>query len=195
MRRMTLSVRSAGKAIGAFALGAGFAAGLIVPDSMQAGAAEVPPAGSPIASTAPASNATARNAAATPAGLWAQVDEKTGRPQSLVRIAERGDGGYEGFVARIFAAPGEDPDPRCEGCPGDRNNRPVLGMRIISGLKRSGTATFDGGEIFDPDSGDTYRLKITVLDNGRRLDVRGYLGFALFGRSQVWVRQEAGSGP
>ena len=45
------------------------------------------------------------------------------------------------------------------------------------------------GEILDPDSGDTYRLKITLLDSGKKLDVRGFVGIALFGRSQIWLRE------
>ena len=61
-------------------------------------------------------------------------------------------------------------------------------MRIISDLKRSGTDSFGEGEILDPDSGDTYRLKITVMDGGKKLDVRGFIGISLFGRSQIWLQ-------
>jgi len=66
-------------------------------------------------------------------------------------------------------------------------------MRIITGLKRAvgRTDLFDDGEILDPDTGDTYRLRIKVLDAGRTLDVRGFIGISLFGRSQVW-RKESG---
>ena len=63
-------------------------------------------------------------------------------------------------------------------------------MRIITGLKRadSNGDIYQHGEILDPDSGDTYRLRITVLDSGKKLDVRGFIGIALFGRSQIWLR-------
>jgi uncharacterized protein (DUF2147 family) len=61
-------------------------------------------------------------------------------------------------------------------------------MTILTGLKRSGEA-FVGGEILDPDSGDTYRAQAHLIDAGRRLAVRGYIGLSLFGRSQVWERQ------
>ena len=121
-------------------------------------------------------------------GLWEQVDEKTGKVQALVRIVERPGGRYQGFVEKLFIAPGEDPNPRCEDCTDERKNQPVLGMRIISDLKRSGTDSFGEGEILDPDSGDTYRLKITIMDGGKKLDVRGFIGISLFGRSQIWLK-------
>ena len=126
-------------------------------------------------------------------GLWEQIDENSGKIQSLVRIVEIAPERYEGFVEKIYAAPGEDANPRCEDCKGARKNQPVLGMRIITGLKRAvgRTDLFDDGEILDPDSGDTYRLRIKVLDAGRTLDVRGFIGISLFGRSQVW-RKESG---
>ncbi len=125
------------------------------------------------------------------AGLWGQVDEKSGKIQSLVRIVEIAPDRYEGFVEKIYVTPGEDPNPRCEDCKGVRKNQPVLGMRIITDLSRAtgGDNVFEGGEILDPDSGETYRLKITVLDAGKKLDVRGYIGIALFGRSQIWLRE------
>ena len=123
-------------------------------------------------------------------GLWAQIDEKSAKVQSLVRIAEVAPGRYEGIVEKLFPAPGEDPNPRCEDCKGIRKDQPVIGMRIITGLRRNASDSdlFDGGEILDPDSGDTYRLKISILEAGQKLDVRGYMGIALFGRSQIWLR-------
>jgi uncharacterized protein (DUF2147 family) len=125
------------------------------------------------------------------AGRWIQIDEKSGKTQSLIRIVEIAPNRYEGFVEKIYAAPGEDPNPRCEDCKGARKNQPVIGMRIITNLKRAGSTNdfFDGGEIFDPDTGDTYRLKIALLNAGKKLDVRGYIGISLFGRSQIWVRE------
>lgn len=119
-------------------------------------------------------------------GLWQQIDDATGRLQALIRISRAADGTYRGVVEKIIPAPGEDPDPRCEECRDHRRNQPVLGMQIIEGLKRSGEDTYDGGTILDPDNGETYRLKISVLDRGARLDVRGYVGISLFGRTQTW---------
>ncbi len=124
-------------------------------------------------------------------GLWEQVDDDTKRPQSWVRITKLADGQFEGVVEKIIPVPGDVPNPKCEKCTDARKNQPVLGMRIISGLRRSDVNRFDGGQILDPDSGDIYRLKMIVLDQGKRLEVRGFIGVSLFGRSQYWRRIEA----
>lgn len=124
-------------------------------------------------------------------GLWEQVDDKTGKLQGLVRITLSVDGSYRGVVEKIIPEPGDDPNPKCDKCRDKRRDQPVLGMEIISGLRRSEEQSYTGGEILDPDEGDIYRLKITVLDQGAKLDVRGYLGIALFGRSQIWLRAKS----
>jgi uncharacterized protein (DUF2147 family) len=50
---------------------------------------------------------------------------------------------------------------------------------------------WSGGEILDPEIGKTYRAKMQLVDGGRKLIVRGYIGFSLFGRSQTWLRVDA----
>ena len=124
-------------------------------------------------------------------GLWQQFDDKTGKLQALVRIERTAGALYRGVVEKIIPEPGEDPNPKCEKCRDHRRDKPVLGMEIISGLRRSDETVYTGGEILDPDEGDTYRLKITVLEQGAKLDVRGYLGISLFGRSQIWTRAKS----
>ncbi len=60
-------------------------------------------------------------------------------------------------------------------------------MEILWNLHRDGDE-WDGGEILDPDEGKTYRCKMHVSDDGSKLDVRGFVGFSLLGRTQVWER-------
>jgi uncharacterized protein (DUF2147 family) len=50
---------------------------------------------------------------------------------------------------------------------------------------------YSGGDILDPDSGAVYRCKLRLDQNGSRLIVRGYIGFSLLGRTQIWQRQES----
>ncbi|MEI6738610.1 MAG: DUF2147 domain-containing protein [Pseudomonadota bacterium] len=123
-------------------------------------------------------------------GLWEQIDDETRRPQSWVRIVQQADGHFEGLVEKIIPGPGDEPNPKCEKCTDARRNQPVLGMLIITGLRRNDANHYDQGEILDPDTGELYRLKISVLEHGQKLDVRGYLGISLFGRSQYWRRIE-----
>ena len=123
----------------------------------------------------------------SPAGLWRTIDDSTGETKGLVRIREVG-GHLEGKIEKIFPKPGDDPAPRCDKCYGTRKNQPVLGMTILSGLAKQGD-DYEGGEILDPENGKVYRAKLKLIDGGRKLDVRGFIGVSLFGRSQIWLRE------
>ena len=124
----------------------------------------------------------------SPVGLWRTIDDNTGKPRGLVRIIET-NGEYQGRVEKTFPKPGEDANPKCEKCEGARRDQPVIGMTILWGLKKQGEE-YNGGEILDPENGKIYRARLKLDDGGKKLDVRGFIGFSLFGRSQIWVRQE-----
>jgi uncharacterized protein (DUF2147 family) len=120
------------------------------------------------------------------AGLWEQVDEKTGRAESWFKIAER-NGVYEGTIVKIFPKPGDDENWVCDKCEGAEKGAPVLGLKLIKGMRRNGMG-YENGTIMDPRDGSVYRAVMTLSPDGRRLEVRGYLGISLFGRSQTWNR-------
>lgn len=122
----------------------------------------------------------------TPVGVWRTYDDGDGLPASLVQIEER-NGTLEGRVIKILPRPGHDVDAKCVKCDGDRKDQPITGMKIIWDMRPDGNE-FTGGKIFDPDSGKTYGCKLKVA--GDKLDVRGFLGMALFGRTQTWVREK-----
>jgi len=124
----------------------------------------------------------------TPVGLWKTIDDNTNQPKGLVRISER-NGRFEGKIEKIFPKPGDDPGPTCDKCDGTRHNQPVLGMTILWNLAKQGSE-YQGGEILDPENGKTYQAKMKLIDGGKKLEVRGFIGFSLFGRSQVWLREE-----
>ena len=125
---------------------------------------------------------------ASPAGLWKNVDDVSGKPRALIRITES-NGTLQGRIERVFPAPGEDPNPKCDKCEGANKNAPVVGLMILSGLTKEGDE-YVGGQILDPDNGKVYRSKVSLADNGKKLSVRGYIGVPLLGRSQTWVRLE-----
>jgi len=121
----------------------------------------------------------------TPVGLWRGFDEKTGEPKFEVRIAETG-GVLNGKVEKRMS-PGVKPDDICTECTDDRKDKPRLGLEIIRGAKKSPDGdVWEGGKILDPDSGKSYTLKMTPVEGGRKMDVRGSIG--PFGRTQTWVR-------
>ena len=124
----------------------------------------------------------------TPVGLWKTIDDETKQEKSLVRIAESG-GALTGRVEKI-ADPAKR-DAVCEACEGALKGRPVVGMTILEGVKRSADeAVWDGGTILDPNNGKVYKVRLTPTEGGRQLEVRGYVGLPLLGRTQTWVRVE-----
>jgi uncharacterized protein (DUF2147 family) len=124
----------------------------------------------------------------TPAGVWRTVDDKTGKERSVVRIEEV-NGVYQGRIEQLLnRQPDDDPDGLCRACEGERKDKPVVGMTILWDLKNDGNQ-YTGGHILDPKNGKTYRAKMKLLDGGRKLEVRGFIGVSLLGRSQTWVRE------
>ena len=124
----------------------------------------------------------------SPVGLWKTVDDRTGQVKGLIRIRES-NGQLEGKIDKIFPTPGDDPAPKCEKCDGPRHNQPVLGLTFLWGFTKQGDE-YQGGEILDPESGRIYQAKMKLIDGGKKLEVRGFIGFSLFGRSQTWLREE-----
>jgi uncharacterized protein (DUF2147 family) len=127
-------------------------------------------------------------AQATPAGLWRTIDDETKTEKSLVRISESG-GVFTGKVEKIADASKQD--STCDKCSDSRKDQKVIGMTIVTGVKKAeGAAYFDGGEILDPNNGKVYKVRMTPKDGGKTLEVRGYIGAPLLGRTQVWQRVE-----
>ena len=118
-------------------------------------------------------------------GLWKTIDDKTHKPKSVVKIYKKSDGKYYGKIVKLFPEPGDDPNPKCDKCSGSRHNKPILGMEILTGLKKVGKNDWDDGKILDPESGNVYDVKMWLEDG--KLHVRGYIGWSLIGRSQVWL--------
>ena len=130
------------------------------------------------------------HAQATPAGVWKTIDDETKKEKSLIRITEAG-GVYTGKLEKLLD-PTAKPDAACDKCTDDRKDKPLVGMTLIKGVKQneSDKATWDGGEILDPNNGKTYKVRLTPGEGGKTLAVRGYIGAPLLGRTQTWVRVE-----
>ena len=128
------------------------------------------------------------HAQATPVGLWKTIDDETKTEKSLVRITEAA-GMVTGRIEKLL-----DPtkqDAKCDKCSDARKDQPVTGMTIISGVKPNDDKShWEGGEILDPNNGKTYKVRIKPVDGGRKLEVRGYIGAPMLGRTQTWIRVE-----
>jgi uncharacterized protein (DUF2147 family) len=75
----------------------------------------------------------------------------------------------------------KNPDPKLR-------SRPIVGITIMMNFDYSGNNTWESGRVYDPESGNTYRGKMNLTATNR-LELRGYVGIPLFGRTEVWTRQ------
>jgi uncharacterized protein (DUF2147 family) len=119
-------------------------------------------------------------------GLWQTISDVTGKPEGYIRVLLVGDE-LRGVIER--GMPTDDPNELCTKCPGERKNQRKIGMTIMTGLHRLDDH-WGGGEILDPDNGRIYRCRVQAVDSGRKLEVRGYIGISLLGRTQTWVRAQ-----
>ncbi|WP_124639860.1 MULTISPECIES: DUF2147 domain-containing protein [Amniculibacterium] len=113
-------------------------------------------------------------------GKWKTIDDETGKAKSIIEIYKKSDGKYYGKISQLLTKPEHD---TCVKCKDDRKNKPLIGLEIVRDLSKDGDE-FSGGTITDPKNGKVY--KCIIKKDGNNLNVRGYIGFSLIGRSQIW---------
>ena len=121
----------------------------------------------------------------SPAGRWTAVDDRTGQPRGTVRIYEE-NGAFFGKVEATRKA--EDAKEHCDLCRDGRKGKPIIGLVVLRSLKKQGDE-YAGGDILDVDTGKVYRCKLQLLEQGKKLLVRGYVIAPILGRSQIWIRE------
>lgn len=123
----------------------------------------------------------------SPVGRWHTVDDKTGDVASQIVIVEK-NGALYGNIEKLMRKEAKQ-DAVCDKCNDDRKDKPIVGMEIIRGARKTeGKDLWEGGKVLDPESGTIYSLRMKPIEGGKKLDVRGYIGTPLLGRSQTWVR-------
>ncbi len=115
-------------------------------------------------------------------GVWKTIDDETGEPKSHVEIYKGDDGMIYGKVIKLLPAASVS---TCNGCPGSMAGKSLIGLDILTGLKPY-KDYYSYGIITDPDGGKQYKCNVTPA--GDKLEVRGYIGFSLLGRTQIWHR-------
>ena len=127
-------------------------------------------------------------------GKWKTIDDKTGTPRAVVNINKNSDNSYSGKIEKIYNLPnGSVPKfDKCINCKGDLNNKPMIGLNILSNfiINSKVKNEYINGQILDPASGNIYKGKITMSSNGKKIILRGYIGISLLGRSQTWIRAD-----
>lgn len=66
---------------------------------------------------------------------------------------------------------------------------PLLGLNLLKDFTFDGEEKWIDGTIYDPENGKTYSCKITMISK-EQLDVRGFVGISLLGRTQTWWRMK-----
>jgi uncharacterized protein (DUF2147 family) len=121
----------------------------------------------------------------SPVGTWNSIDDKTKELKSEIVIAEAA-GVVSGKVTKLLR---KDADQKavCDKCTDDRKDKAVIGLEIIRGAKKAeGKDVWEDGKILDPENGKNYTLRLTPIESGKKLEVRGsVMGI---GRTQTWVR-------
>jgi uncharacterized protein (DUF2147 family) len=125
-------------------------------------------------------------------GLWRNIDDKTGFAKGIVRMNKEADGTYSGTIIKTLPRPDYTPKEFCQKCPAPYTDKPIIGLKVLTGLKVDPTKPnhYQDATILDPLSGRIYKAKARLSPDGRRLSMRGYVGVSMLGRSQSWFRED-----
>ena len=118
-------------------------------------------------------------------GKWNSMNDDTGEIDSVIEVYKK-DG--KAYAKVIEIKDKERQNAVCDLCEGKNKNKPILGLNILTGLEKDGDE-WSGGKIIDPRKGKIYKCYIE-LENPNKLKIRGYVGFALIGRTAYWKRAE-----
>ncbi len=122
----------------------------------------------------------------SPAGAWKTIDDATGKEKAIVRITESG-GVLTGKIEKLLDATKQD--SKCDECTDSRKGQPIIGLTILRNVKKA-ESHWEGGDILDAANGKVYRVRMTLSSDNKSMEVRGYVGTPMFGRSQKWMRAE-----
>ncbi|HEY2707847.1 MAG TPA: DUF2147 domain-containing protein [Caulobacteraceae bacterium] len=127
-------------------------------------------------------------AAPRPDGLWRITSDRDGKPLAMIRVQTVAGGQLSGVLTASLR--GDNPNRVCDKCSGAKHNQRIVGMQVMWGLKPdpSNPMKYAGGSILDPDSGSVYGAEVTESADGQTLNVHGFLGISLIGRTQTWRR-------
>lgn len=115
-------------------------------------------------------------------GIWKNLDDTDGKEKSHIEIYEV-NGKLEGKVIKLLPAASIT---HCDKCKGDNKGKSLVGMKILTDMKSSGSG-WSGGHILDPATGKVYKCKMET-EGADKLKVRGFIGVSLIGRTQSWYR-------
>ena len=115
-------------------------------------------------------------------GTWLTGGEEPAK----IQIYKLGDKYFGKIIWLKY--PEENSLPRTDSKNPDKNkrNQEIVGLIILTNFSFDDDE-WDGGKIYDPESGKTYSCNLSLKDKNT-LNVRGYVGISLFGRTEVWTK-------
>ncbi|WP_294540697.1 DUF2147 domain-containing protein [uncultured Rhodoblastus sp.] len=119
-------------------------------------------------------------------GFW-QSTSDDGNPSGWFFFTEK-NGVAEGRLVKMFKKAGEaHPVDTCVNCPGAMKGAPMLGLTIVTGMKRHGLK-YDEGHVLDPRDGSVYNAQMEISPDGQKLFLHGYIGMPVLGQTKTWTR-------
>ncbi len=117
-------------------------------------------------------------------GLWYNA-EKTAK----IQVYKAKDDKFYGKIVWL-QEPNRDGKPKLDMYNSDesKRNQPEMGLLVLKGFKKDGDILYDDGTVYDPKNGKTYSCKVTYKTD--HLDIRGYVGISLLGRTTTWTKAE-----
>jgi len=114
-------------------------------------------------------------------GYWLTDDAK-----AKIEIYKEG-GKYNGKIVWLAEPTDEDGNPIVDIENPDKalQSRPLIGLNLVFGFEFDGEH-WEAGEIYDPNEGETYSCRMKLKKG--RLEVRGYIGMPMFGRTVIWTK-------
>lgn len=119
-------------------------------------------------------------------GDWQTFDATSKKPASIITLYRKGDFVF-GKVTKIYPINGAKSTDICVACHGEQHNKRILGLTVINKMICS-DGRCHGGKILDPRDGKIYKSKMQIVGKGYYLNVRGYVGIPLFGKTVTWRR-------
>lgn len=123
-------------------------------------------------------------------GYWRSMDDRTGEPLSVIEFKKQANNTYTGTIVHRYKSVRGTQLDTCAKCPEPFKNKPLLGLQIIWNLESDPKKPnyYINGKLVEPKTGNIYSGRGNLTSDGRKLYMRGYMGVAMLGRTQVWLR-------
>lgn len=122
-------------------------------------------------------------------GLWEVRYDASNTPSAHIKITTQKNGELVGVMEAAYPRPGvKNPSPYCTKCEGDNKNKPIIGLRVLWGMKPAGYHRWDSGKLLNAETGKVYSGSMTLSEDGNSLDLRGYVLAPIFGETSTWRR-------